>query len=403
MNKAELRRYGTLVASLLILTCLGSLYAWSAFVPELKKGYGLTTSQSQLIFGGLIAVFTVSMVFTGRKLEGLGPKPFLLGCSILLAFGYGIASFSHGNFALLLFGIAGLVGTATGMGYVTSLTACMKWFPERKGSITGIAMGAFGLGAILVANAVQLAFGKGVNVLTVFLIQGTVFFAVGFLSTLLVTFPTTERSIRQEETPLAIQRPFWEPFFWAMVIAMLCGTFGGLIIIGNLTELIVEKGFSVRVATVAVSLFSVGNALGRVFWGRVVDRVGEKVVLISLVFLAFWIHGLVYSVGTTLSAAAFEVSVVFLIGFGFGASFVIHAALTASRFGIARVGEIYPLVFLAYGVAGICGPPVSGVLRDNTASYSTSILTAMIVVLLGAAFSVFVMRRRPKEPSSQQG
>lgn len=387
----RLTKYGVLLAALLLLLCLGSLYAWSSLTPQLTKNYGFSAVQTQSIFGVLIGVFTISMVFAGRNLERRGPRPFLYLCALFLFGGFGLASFSRGNFAVLFCGISILVGTATGLGYVTALTVCMKWFPVHKGFITGIAMAAFGLGAILLANIASYQFSHGADVSSFFLKEGILFSLVAVVAALIVRFPASG-DVKHGTPSLMPNAPLKDPFLWALAAAMFSGTFGGLVVIGNLTAFLLEKGMPLSAATMAVSAFSLGNAAGRVFWGTVVDRFGKSTIYVSLLFLSVLIHFLIYRPSASTFAMILETVVAFGVGFGFGASFVVHAALTASRYGVNRVAEIYPLIFLAYGVAGISGPPLGGLLRDLTSTYTASIGVAVAVVLMGVVLSGFLMR-----------
>lgn len=383
-------RYGILIllASVVIQVCLGGLYAWTSFVPALRNSHGLSTAQTQVIFGGLIAVFTVAMIFAGRLLERWGPR--LVACmgGLLFGSGYLIASISKGEFFMLLLGIGVVAGVGTGFGYVCPLAICMKWFPTHKGLVTGVAVAGFGAGAVLMAAFAELFFSRGVSVLMVFRWVGICYGTAIVSAALMLRFPASCVTARRYSIPI-VAKLMRDPFFWTLVVGMFCGTFAGLLVIGNLKPMALSGGIQPTLVTVAISAFAVGNATGRIILGWGVDRLGSRSITLSLVLLAVAL-GVLFQ---TRDSTKFFISVSALIGFGFGACFVIYAALVASRYSPERVGSIYPLVFLAYGAAGITGPWVGGWLYDLTAGYSSSIVVGIAVVVVGLLASAWLMRK----------
>ena len=378
-------RFTILTASIIIQVCLGGLYAWSTFVPSLKCSYGLTTAQTQIIFGTLIGVFTLTMILSGKLMEEKGPRLLLILSGLLFAIGYGIASMSYGIFTLLLLGIGVIVGAATGLGYVCPLAVCMRWFPNHKGLVTGIAVAGFGGGAVLLANVVEHPLEQGIDVLLIFRWIGLIYGAIVLLAGLFIIFPPEKK----EKIGCAISLNaliallIKDLFFCTLTCAMFSTTFAGLLVIGNLMPMALASGIEPAVAAIGISAFAIGNATGRIAWGRLVDRMLFKSVQASMFFLMFALAGLWLIASSTI----LFIGVSFFIGFGFGASFVIHAALVASHYGINRVGNIYPFIFLGYGIAGITGPVIGGWLYDLTGSYTPSITVSMGVVAVGLLIS----------------
>ena len=384
-------KYLILTASVIVQICLGGLYAWSTFVPDLTHDYDLTTAQTQIIFGALICVFTCTMVFSGRILQVRGPRMLLLLSGALFAAGYGIAAFSGGAFWGLFLGIGGIVGIATGLGYVCPLSVCMRWFPDHKGLVTGIAVAGFGGGAVLLTAVAEPLLENGVDVLRIFGGIGLVYGATVMVAGMFISFPPGER-MRSHAPPIASHaaKPLArDPYFWALVSAMFCGTFAGLLVIGNLMPIALDAGISPLLAAVSISAFAVGNATGRIVWGRLADQIQVRAVPASLILLAVALAGLWLAA----SSAVLFIAVSLLIGFGFGACFVIHAALVATRYGVDRVATVYPLIFLAYGIAGITGPAIGGGLYDWTGSYAPAMGASIAMVALGLVLSDHLLRR----------
>ncbi|HSV99013.1 MAG TPA: MFS transporter [Sedimentisphaerales bacterium] len=395
-----MKRYIILLAAVLIQVCVGGLYAWSSFVPALHASYGLSTAQTQFIFGGLIAVFTISMVYAGRLLNRRGPRLVASIGGILFGVGYLVGSFSHGSFSLLLLGISLVAGVGTGFCYVCPLVICVKWFPTRKGLVTGIAVAGFGGGAVLLASLAEVLFSQDWDVLAIFRLVG-LFYGAAILAA--ATVLESPPAIRERTSPIAAPalHLLWrDRSFWGLALGMFCGTFSGLLVIGNLKPLALSCGIAPGLAATAISLFALGNAVGRIIWGWVADRLGPWAITSSLALTvaALSLLGLVCAAPTGLLGASF------LVGFCFGACFVVYAAQVSSRYGPDGFGSVYPLVFLAYGLSGIVGPWIGGWLYDATGRYAPAIMVSLAVVAIGLGGSSWLLRKTsPKDIATTLG
>jgi len=158
-------RWIVLAAGCAIQCVLGGIYAWSIFTPYLIADYSLNSGQCGLIFGLSILVFTSVMIFSGWFVTHRGARYTALIGAFLYMAGYVTASFSGGSFTLLLFAVGVVAGAGIGFGYVCPLTAGMKWFPNRKGLVTGVAVAGFGGGAILLTAVAERLLNNGMDVL----------------------------------------------------------------------------------------------------------------------------------------------------------------------------------------------------------------------------------------------
>lgn len=381
-------KYVVLLASLLIQVCLGGLYAWSSLVPSLQSSFGYSMAQCQLVFGVLIGVFTISMVPAGRLLQRWGPAKVAGIGGLLFGAGYLLASLSNGSFPILFLGIAGLAGAGTGFGYVCPLSTCVRWFPNHRGAVTGLAVAGFGLGAVLLSGLVHLLFEQGLDVLSVLRWTGVTYGALIVVAAGALRNPDSTSSGQAAPGPEPVALPR-DPFFAALVLGMFCGTFAGLLVVGNLKPLTLSLGGSYLQAMLSISAFALGNAAGRVTWGWLSDGLGQRGIPLSLACLAaslallglagWWTPGLV--------------AATFLVGFNFGACFVVYAAQVASRFGAEGIGTVYPLVFLAYGAAGVLGPLAGGWIYDATSTYSSALGISLAVVLAGLGGGTWLLAR----------
>ncbi len=385
-------KYLVLLASIAIQVCLGGVYAWGRFVEPLQENHRFSEFQTQIVFGLTIASFTVAMIFAGRLLHRLGPRIVAAIGGVLFASGYLLAAASGGSFALILLGVGIIVGAGIGFGYVCPLTTCVKWFPQHKGLVTGLAVAGFGGGAILLKWISNRMLGGGLGVLDVFAWIGGIYGVVVVSAAMLLWLPKGIRTGPVETPDLAIGKVVRTPTFWALVTGLFAGTFAGLMIVGNIRKLGQADGLAAATAGMGITMLSIGNTLGRIGWGWIADRLRFATIPLSLAFLA---GALVWLQFGSAVAGSFYVATL-LVGFGFGGCFVVYAAEVANRFGAEKVATIYPLIFLAYGIAGPAGPGIGGRIVDATGSYDLAIWTSTGVVLLGAVLTVLLgVRRRP--------
>ncbi len=386
-----MKRWIVLTAGVILQTVLGGVYAWSAFTPSLINNYGFSNSQAGFIFGLTIAVFTCVMVISGQLLSKFGPRIIAGTGALLFIAGYLFASLSNGSFYLVLLGIGVITGAGIGTAYVCPLTVTMKWFPNNKGLVTGIAVAGFGAGAVALSFAVQqLLYVAQWDVMAVFRFVGLAFGGVAFLSTMFLSDPSKPEEDGHDESAQKSTRAYILSVPFALLcLGMFSGTFAGLLAIGNLTPIMLRAGLGDNAATLSISLFALGNTAGRITWGQVHDRIGTRAtVIVSLIFLGVFLLPLSLSLPTALMLL-----VVVLVGLGFGACFVVYASSIVDYFGIDFFPRLYPLCFLGYGVAGIIGPGFGGWVADTTGSFASAVLLSSVIVLVSAAVIAFVFRK----------
>ncbi len=150
-NEAKvMNRWLVVLGALLIQLCLGAIYAWSVFTPHLKKApFNFSATQTQVVFSVGLATFAVVMVLAGRWQAKIGPRRVALAGGILLGLGYILAKFIGGTFLGQIVSIGLIGGAGIGLAYVCPIAVGMKWFPDKKGLITGLAVAGFGFGALI--------------------------------------------------------------------------------------------------------------------------------------------------------------------------------------------------------------------------------------------------------------
>jgi len=400
-----MNRWFVVLGAVLIQLCLGAIYAWSVFTPGLIKA-GWSKLDTQIVFAVGLAVFAVVMVWAGRKLPEIGPRKMAWMGGSVLGFGYAMAGLLGAeNFWVTTVFIGVVGGAGIGLGYVVPIAVGMRWFPDKKGMITGLAVAGFGFGAML---WVKLAGAWGQLIATIgldgtFVAYGIAFAALVLLGGLWMVFPPAGwlpkgYSPPKESSPgkasagttdFSPGQMLETPQFYLIFLAFTISAGAGLMSIGLMklypVEALLASGMSKEEAsaiagTAMAVFFSLANGLGRIAWGMISDRIGRKLsILIMTTTQGFFVISFTFLAGNEtmlyLGAA--------LIGFNFGGNFALFPTITADTFGTNRVGQNYPYVFLAYGVGGIAGPILGGLLGD-VGNFPLAFTICGIACILGA-------------------
>ncbi|MGH0052805.1 MAG: MFS transporter [Sphaerochaetaceae bacterium] len=380
-------RWIVLIAGVVIQTILGGIYAWSTLTPWLVESYGISNAESGFVFGLSIAVFTLVMVYSGRLLAKKGPRlPALLG-AICYLLGYLIASYSHGSFFLLLLAVGIVAGSGIGFAYVVPLSVGMQWFPRHKGLVTGLAVGGFGGGAVILASIVKTARYSSLTLNQFFLVYGLISGVLLFLASLLLFTPETAPE-KDGNGPHVIAHSSKKPMLLS-ILGMFCGTFAGLFLVGNLAPYALSRGLNEESAILSVMLFSIGNLTGRIIWGHIFDKIGYRAIPWSLLLASLFYGVLRFALGSFVFLGS-----VFVLGFLFGSQFVLYAGYLSRMYGVRTFSKRYPLVFLSYGFAGIVAPGVGGWMADSSGTYNTAVVLCFSLLFVSGLI-LFLANREP--------
>ncbi len=441
-NQKVMNRWLVVVGAILIQLALGAIYAWSVFTPALTKAggaYQFSAGEAAWIFSIGLFFFALVMIWAGRKLNTVGPQKLAMSGGIILGAGYVLAAFFGDSFFTQLIFIGIIGGSGIGLAYVVPIAVGVKWFPDKKGMLTGLAVAGFGFGATIwvkwagswgggLLNNLEIAGLDGVR--SVFLLYGIVFALMVVLGSLVMKDPPAgwlpEGYVPPENTSVkasgAIEFDSGEmlktPQYYMLFTTFVFSALAGLMVIyciklfgidaltyaklGSLdpsnTEFLTTKEWASAIAGTAMATYAILNGLGRIVWGVVSDKIGRKFSIFLMSLIQGIIMLLLFKLGGTvigfISAAA-------IIGFNFGGNFALFPAATADFFGNKSVGRNYGLVFFAYGIAGILGPQIAGYFKDSAKGAMTPdawlipFVIAGIACLLGAA--IILMIKTPKK------
>lgn len=415
VGQKVMNRWLVVFGAVLVQMCLGAIYAWSVFTPELITA-GWTTTQTMAAFSAGLVGYAVVMVLSGFQLERFGPRFLAILGGLVLGTGYVIAGLFGGtNFWMIFLFIGVMGGSGIGIAYVVPISVGMKWFPDKKGMITGLAVAGFGFGATI---WVKLAGSVGkliqtFGLSTTFIIFGIAFAVLVTLGGLTMVDPPEgwcPEGCELEEDESACCDPgpenidisgkalLLKPQYYLMFVTFIFGAGAGLMTIGLIKPFGIQTLSGVgmtaanasAVAGTALAVLSVANGLGRIIWGIISDKTGAKpaiLVMISVQAAMLFLFNFMAS-----SEVLFYIAAAF-IGFNFGGNLALFPALTAEMFGAANVGKNYPMVFLAYGIGGILCPIAGGKLGDM-GLFPVAFTSSAVLCIVG--FVLIWLIKKPK-------
>jgi len=387
----ESGRWVFVITSLIMYLCLGSVYAYSIFLPEIKNSFGITASEGNLPFMIFLAFFSILMFFSGRIMEKYGPKKIAIVGGLVVGLGWALSYFAgeSKNIYVLILTYGIIAGSGVGIVYGCPINIAGKWFPDKKGLATGLMLAGFG-GSALITGKLAGALIPSIGLSTTFLYFGIGFAIILFL--LALPFKTPEAGWKpQGWTPSAAAASAVDfdsnemvktSTFWGLFLAYIIGCLAGLMAIGISkpvgSEIIKIDG---ETATTLVGIFAIFNAVGRPLFGWLTDKITPKgaAILNLLIIIAVSVMMLMAKEGDVV------MYVVAFCGFWLilGGWLAIAPTTTASFFGLKNYARNYGIVFFAYGLGAIIGGIISGQAKDVFGSYQVAFWPTLVLGVLG--------------------
>ena len=361
---------------------LGILYAWSVFSKQLvetveKGGFGWTKTAATLPYTIAFGVFALMMVPAGRLQDRFGPRVVASAGGVLTGLGLIVASFaSSGSILPALLGFGLLGGSGFGLGYAAATPAAVKWFPpEKKGLITGLVVGGFGIAPVYIAPLSKFLIAE-YGVAGAFRVLGVAFLVVATAFAQFIKNPEKPAAPlkKADGAPAVAPKPdrTWRdmvrtPMFYMLWIQYACAATAGLMIIGHMAKIVsVQSNNTIKIGFVFVALLAAFNAGGRIIAGVISDYIG-RVVTLGIVFIMQAAMMFFFPSFTTIGAFVVGAAIV---GFSYGACLSLFPATTADQWGTKNMGLNYGVMFTAWGFGGVLGPTLAGRIADSTGSYA---------------------------------
>ena len=392
-------RWGLVAAALLLQFSIGGVYAWSVFSKALGTAGPFTLSKVE---GALPFEVTIGMIFIGTYIGGRlqdkrGPRPVALAGGAIYALGVILASFAHdrSHLWLLVLGYGVIGGFGLGFAYIVPIAMLQKWFPDKRGLITGLAVGGFGFGAVLTSPIAQRLIDSNKDVPTeAFLPLGIGYLILSLIGASFFRNPpsgytvpgftpaTTGRVVdsgKDYTEKEALRTPQW----YLLTAILTLNVTAGIALISQAAASATDiAGYTKAGAAGLVGALAIFNGGGRIVWAVISDRTGRMPAFAAMLGL----QGICLLLIPHASSATLFFILAAIIYLCYGGGFGTMPATAGDYFGVKHAGAIYGLMILGWSLGGIIGPLVISALigggKNYTLGYSVVAIIALVAIVL---------------------
>ncbi len=391
---------------------LGVLYSWSVIKKALVHDWNWTNSDASLPYSVAIVVWSITLLFAGSMQDKIGPRKVVTLGAIFTGVGLILSSFIQ-SVPLLIITFGVLAGGGIGFAYASVTPPALKWFhSSKKGMVTGIVVSGMGLASLYIAPLTTMLL-ENYGISRTFLVLGIFILLIATPVAQLINNPPagyiapTPANLPEAKTSKVAAKDFvWKEmiktkqfyFFWLM---FAFASSAGLMIIGNIatiakTQANWEKGFYL------VGLLAIFNAFGRLGAGFLSDKIG-RVRTMMIVFILQGANMTLFASYSTPLAISIGTA---LAGIGYGALLSLFPSVVADYYGVKNFGGNYGVLYTAWGVSGILGPIIAGIVVDRTGAYNLAYLIsagllAVALVLALLTKPINISEKKDKLPEKQ--
>ena len=375
---------------------LGTVYAWSVYRRPLSDAFGWSITEVTLTFSLLILTAGFAAFLGGLWMRRSGPRRVALCAGVLYGAGVSLASLSGDRLPVLYLTYGLIAGAGVGLGYIVPIATLVKWFPDRRGFITGLAVSGVAAGSLVAAPILAQSI-ESIGVLDTLAVSGAIYLAVVVGAGLVLRDPpagyrpagwkpapeSREAGQRAFDLRGALLTSQWYLLWLIFFLNVVAG-------LGFISESAPMARDLVGVGAVAaaglVGTAFIGDAVGRLAWPWLSDAVGRRRVLAAIFLVQ---AGLFIGLSLVESPGVFAVLGA-LVLFCYGGSSGTMAATTADLFGSRHVGAIYGLMLTAWGVGGVLGPLIVAVLRESSGGYTGALRIIAVIMLASVALPLLI-------------
>jgi MFS family permease len=417
-------------AALAVHLSIGQVYAFSVFKQPLVEHFDTKLTPISIIFSIAIAMLGLSAAFGGTWVESSGPRKamFVAGCCWSLGFVVSAFGVATDQLWLVYLGYGVIGGIGLGIGYISPVSTLIKWFPDRPGLATGLAIMGFGGGALVagpLSNKLLSTFGDNPAdaIAPAFLTLAAIYFVMMTLGALTVRLPAEDWKPAGWDPDSARKRSLVTrgnvtaanairtPQFWLLWVVLFCNVTAGIGILEQASPMIQDHFATVTAAAAAgfVGLLSLCNMGGRIGWSSTSDVIGRKPMYMIYLGVGAILYFLLASTGTA-SVAWFVLLTGLILSF-YGGGFSTVPAYLKDLFGTLQVGAIHGRLLTAWSAAGVAGPLIINAIADaETAAgksgadlYTLSLYIMVGVLLVGFAANLMIrpVAERHMEPPEE--
>lgn len=404
--KTDKKRWIILIAACLINLCLGSIYAWSVFATSMTE-YFNEVRNLQIEVGDMAIVYTIAnavgpitMISGGWVNDHLGPKKVIGLGGIMFGGGLILSGFANSvGYLIVSYGLVS--GLGLGMAYGSTISTCVKYFPDHRGLIGGITTAVYGMSSVIlppiitiIVNATDATFAfKAIGTaFLIIVIGGTLFMEQcpeGYVPEGYVP-PTVKKGETDEKNWKGMIQT---PVFYIMLLLLTCGAFSGMMVISQASAVAQNMvGMTAIAASAAVSVLALFNVAGRILAGYISDKIGRAQTLMLACALA--VVGLLclYFSGTGTIAAFY--AGISIVGISFGSFMGVYPGFTADRFGVKNNSVNYGIMFIGFALAGYFGPQIMSSIYQSTGAYQSAFLVACGLSVAGIILTLLYRKMK---------
>ncbi|MET8243638.1 OFA family MFS transporter [Streptomyces sp. NPDC005202] len=394
-------------AALSVHLSIGQAYAWSVFKPSLESALHLDGTQSALPFQLAIVMLGLSAAFGGTLVERNGPRWAMTVALVCFSSGFLISALGARTqqYWLIVLGYGFVGGIGLGIGYISPVSTLIKWFPDRPGMATGIAIMGFGGGALIAspwsAQMLQSFGADHSGIALAFLVHGLSYAVFMSLGVLLVRVPRTDKPVdggpsAVEGVQVSARSAVRTPQFWCLWIVLCTNVTAGIGILEKaapmITDFFADTSTPVSASAAAgfVALLSAANMAGRIGWSSTSDLIGRKNIYRLYLGVGALMYLLIALCGDT-SKPLFVLCALVILSF-YGGGFATVPAYLTDLFGTYQVGAIHGRLLTAWSTAGVLGPLIVNWIADRQEAagrHGSSLYGLSFAIMIGLLMAGF--------------
>jgi len=413
MTSKVKNRWFMALAAMAIHICIGSVYAWSVYVNPIQSTMNWTLTDVTITFSVAIFFLGLSAALMGKFVESKGPRIAATLAAVLFGLGTigsGLAIYLESKILLYLtYGVLG--GAGLGIGYISPVSMLVKWFPDRRGMATGLAIMGFGFASAISGPAIKILI-DAVGISSTFYILGSIYFIIMFTAAQYLANPPEgymperlsnainagKKKIKEDLVNITRNEAVKTARFYGLWIMLFINVTCGIAIISVASPLLQEViGISALAAASAVGLMGIFNGAGRIIWASVSDYLTRPVV-----FIIFFITQIIafYLLTTVTSVLLFTILVYYIMTC-YGGAFASVPAYIGDIFGTKELGAIHGYILTAWALAGLAGPIIIAYVKDTTGSYSGTLYVFVGLFFVALITAIFMLLNIKKIEASQ--
>ncbi len=401
------------LAAMAIHISIGSVYAWSVYVKPIQSTMNWTLTDVTITFSIAIFFLGLSAALMGKFVERKGPRVAATLAAVLFGLGtVGSGLAIHLESKLLLYVTYGVLGGAgLGIGYISPVSMLVKWFPDRRGMATGLAIMGFGFASAISGPAIKVLI-DAVGVSSTFYILGSIYFIVMFTAAQYLANPPEgympahftaainagKKKLKEDLVNITRDEAVKTARFYGLWVMLFINVTCGIAIISVASPLLQEViGISALAAASAVGLMGIFNGAGRIAWASISDYLTRPVV-----FILFFITQIIafYMLTTVTSILLFQILLYYIMTC-YGGAFASVPAYIGDIFGTKELGAIHGYILTAWALAGLVGPIIIAYVKDTTGSYTGTLYVFVSLFVVALITSLFMLANIKKIKSKQ--